>query len=58
MECSTSYGSIRGGISQPDYTCRLPTARPKLLRKEKRASNLLRRAVVRAMNGGSGLLVM
>ena len=51
MECSTSYGSMRSSMFHSETAYRLPTTRPKLLRKERRASNMLRRAVVRAMSG-------
>ena len=51
MECSTSYGSYSSNTLHPANAYLLLTTRAKLLRKERRASKLLKRAVVRAVSG-------
>ena len=51
MECSTSYASGKSTFFQTSKFCQMPHGGVRPLRKEKRASKLLRQAVVRAMSG-------
>ena len=51
MECSTSYGSMKSRTIIQRAAHSLSVPRSKLLRRERRASNLLRRSVGRALSG-------